>query len=151
MGDDAQPSRAIASAGIEVGVQLGQPRLPEVCIDGLQQRPDEALRQPRVPVGVEARCGRDDLVDQSARRREDNVGAHAIGALADAQRTRQALGDPAFHAARRHSHDLGRERVGQRLAEYIPQRAGETICAIGAMDVQHDNQSLIRSQTDSRD
>jgi hypothetical protein len=133
--NDAEPSRAITAAATEVRVHLRQPRLCKVLVDGLQQRPDEALGQPRVAVGVEARRGRDDLVDQPPWLRKDDVGAHAVGTRADAQRARQLLGHPAFNTARGHGHYLGGKWVARRLDEDARERADETVRAIGAMDV----------------
>lgn len=120
-----------------MGTQFGEPRLGEMRIDGFQQRPDQALRQPRIAVSLEARCYPDDLVDQLSRRREEDIGANAVGALADAQRTGELLGDPTLNAARWHSDDLRSERIGQRFIKHTSKRAGEMISAISAMDVQH--------------
>ena len=44
MSDDSHPPRAVAAAGIEVRAQLRHPRLSQVRVNRLQERPDETSR-----------------------------------------------------------------------------------------------------------
>ena len=66
-GGEARARRS-ASPRAEVGGERRQPRLVQALVDDLEQRPDRALRQPRVGARVDARGGRDRVADQPARR-----------------------------------------------------------------------------------
>ena len=55
-----------------------EPRLGQVLVDHLEQRPYRALGQPRIRVWLGVRSGRYRGADQSAWRRELDIGADAV-------------------------------------------------------------------------
>ena len=75
-GEVADGREAAAGVAAEVGGQALEPQLAERLVDDLEQRPDRALRQPRVLLEADRRGDR--LVDQAARRREVDVRADAV-------------------------------------------------------------------------
>jgi len=63
--DGAQsPTSANGIGGFGVGSEIdregGEPRLAEVLVNDLEERPDGFLRHPRVLLGLDAGCRRDD-------------------------------------------------------------------------------------------
>ena len=111
---------------------------PSALVDDLEQRPHRPLRQPRVRVRVDPGGRRDRVADEPARRRELDVGAHAVAAPGRrAEARRQPLRQPALHPARRHGDDLGRERVGERVGQQRAERLDEAVGPFGSVDVEH--------------
>ena len=114
----------------EVGGQGAAPRLADRRVDDLQQRPDQAVRRPRiVPVGARHRgdhgtgCGKLD------------AGADAVGpAVPATQVMRHPLGQPAFDAAGGTATTSCGEhvvqRVGQQLGQPEHQAVGPLRCKV---------------------
>ena len=148
----AQPPRAprlvaLLVAGAEVRGQARQPRLAEAVLDDVEQRPHDVLDEPRVGVRLDARRRRHGIRDEPARRREVDVRADPVQpARADAEPRGQALRQPALHPPRRHGDDLGRERIGERLAQQIAERLDQAVRALSAVNVQHLRRSSVMRQ-----
>ncbi len=118
--DGGEPPRAPVGVVLaaQVGRQAVQPRLLQALADDLEQRPDGALRRPRVGLGVDARRGRDRVADELVRERERDVRADAVGSAGGGAEARgEALGQPALHPPGRNGDDVGLERVGQWVRE----------------------------------
>ena len=122
----------------DVGGEQREPRFAEVVVDDLEQRPDEALGTPRVLVAIDAGGFGQHVADQPAGKRELDVRADPVGRVRRrSEPGAEAVGEPAFDAAGRHRHHLGRERVAQRIGEEIAERADERIGSFAAVDAEH--------------
>jgi hypothetical protein len=118
--------------------EAGQPRLVQAPVDDVEQRPDRALGQPRVRLGLDAGGGGHGVRDEPPRRREADVRAHPVGAAgARAEASCHPLRQPPLHPARRDGDDLGRERVGQRLGQQVAERLDQAVGPFCSMDVKH--------------
>ena len=141
--DGGEPPRSpqrIGGAGVaaEMLGEQGQPGFLQALVDDVEQRPDGALGPPRIRLGIDAGRRGHRVAHEAEREREAHVRADAVGAVGRrAQAGREALGDPALDTARRHGHDLGRERVGGRLGEQVAQGLDEAVGAVGTVDVEH--------------
>jgi hypothetical protein len=101
-------------------------------VDGLEQRPGHGLRRPRIVVD---RAG--DLGDQRGRGAERHPGADPVGRReTGAEHVREPLAQPAFHAARRHQHELLGERIGKRIGQQPAEPVGEEVGAISTMEMK---------------
>ena len=65
-------------ADAEVPPERRAPLLRRALVDGLQQRPDQPVRLPRIVVGLDPRGTGEGVGDQRRRVRESDVGAHAV-------------------------------------------------------------------------
>ena len=63
---------------------------------------------------------------------------------------RQPLTQPAFHAARRHQHQLLGERVGQRVGQQRAEAVGKQVGAFGTVEMKRHCGATIERRTDSR-
>ena len=127
------PAQLRLVVGVEVAqmrCQRGAPRLIQAGVDDREQRPAHRIRRPRIII---ARAG--DLGDQRDRAAELHARTHPVAAGAGAQYVRQALGQPAFHPAGRHQHQLLGERVGRWRRQQRAEAIGEDIGAFGAVQV----------------
>ena len=116
----------------EVRRQGAAPRLADRLVDDLEQRPDQAVRSPRV-VAIGARHRGHHRV----RMRELHAGADAVRvAVAAAQPMRQLLRQPAFRAAGGDGDDFLGEDVGQRVGQQFGQPEHQSIGPFAAVDVQ---------------
>ena len=100
-GEAASLPRAIGGLvrAADVSGEGLEPLIVEVLVDHLEHRPDEALSQPWIFLGIDAAGSGHGITGQSARRREAYVGADPVPAsLASAKATGQPLRQPAFHA-----------------------------------------------------
>ncbi len=146
--DTREPARAtsriwLVRSPVQMSCEARQPGLGESFVDDLEQRPDRPVGQPRVCVGLDAGHRRDGVADQPARRRELDVGAHAVEAPGRrAEATRHSLGEPALHAARRDGDDLGGEGVGEGVEQKGAKRVDQAVCPFSSVDVEHEWSSL---------
>ncbi len=76
--------------------------------------------------------------DQTARERELDVRAHAVpAARARPEPGREALGEPALDPSGGHGDHVGRERILERIEQRLGQAVGETVRALGSVNVKH--------------
>ena len=137
LGRRVPPARPVVVCAVaEVRGQDGAPRLPHAGVDDLEQLPQHPRRRPGVVVRLDpAGCG-DGLVDEPGRAGEADVRRDPV-AVGGAEHGRQALRQPPLDALGRDGHDLGGERVGQRLGEDLGQRVHQGDGPLGAMEHQH--------------
>ena len=111
------------------------PGLVDARVDGVEYRPRQLRRVPRVVAFDAEHEGHERMGREKADAR-----AHAVGPpRRRAQPMRKPLGQPAFHAAGRNGHDLLRERVAQGLGEQIRQPVGQFVGGGAAVQVEgHD-------------
>ncbi len=122
----------------EVGGERDQPWLVDALLDHLEQRPDRALGQPRIELGVDSRGDRDRFGDQRVGGGEGDAGADPVGASARGpEHERQPLGQPALHPAGRHGDQFLSERIRERARAERGQSIGEPVGAFGAVKVKH--------------
>ena len=123
----------------EVQRQGGCPRLVEAAVEHRQQRPGKCVGRPRIVV-----AGAGQLGDQRPREPELDAGADAVtGALGGgAEPVGQPLAQPPLHAASRHEHQLGCERVLQRRRQQLAEGVGEQVGPRGAVEVEHHSATL---------
>ena len=123
-----------AGAVAEVLSERRRPRLVEAVVKDGEHRPGEGVRCPGVLVS--RAC---ELADQGPWGPELHTRAHAVtGAWASgAEQMGEPLRQPALDAARRHEHDLLRERVLERRGEQLAEGVGELVGARSAMEVEH--------------
>ena len=122
----------------EVERQGGRPRLVEALVEHRQQGPGERVGRPRVLV-----TGAGQLGDQRPREPELDAGAHSVSpARRGAEPVREPLAEPPLHAAGRHEHQLGRERVVQRRRQQLAEGIGEQVGPRGAVEVEHHSATL---------
>ena len=140
--DDPGAARAARGAGriagADVGGEQGEPLGVCVCIDDLEQRPDEPGSGPRIGAGVEAGRVGDHLADERPRERELDVGGDAGfpfggGAESVGERLRQ----PPLHAPAGNGEDRRLEDVVVRVTEDVGQRRDERIGPLSYLEVQH--------------
>ncbi len=154
--DGAEPSRLPDGVGgvgraAQVDGQRVQPRLAERRVDHLQQRPDQALGQPGVVVAVDATGGGDGVAQQPRGRGELDVRAHAVAAPGGrAERRGDLLRQPALHPAGGDGHDLGGERVRERVAQQRRERGDEAVGSFSSVEVKHDFPSRPAGRRDRR-
>ena len=127
--DAREPLRVPHGLGVtDVLGQRRQPGLVEVHLDDFEQGPDRALGQPGVRVGISARRQGEGAVDHRARKREVDVGAHAVvPSGCGAQVRREALRQPALDAAGGHRDHLGRHGIAEGLGDEISQHSHERV------------------------
>ncbi len=137
----AAPPELRLVAGVtmaEVERQGGRPRLVEALVEHRQQGPGERVGRPRVLV-----AGAGQLGDQRPREPELDAGAHPVSAARrGAEPVREPLAEPPLHAAGRHEHQLGRERVVQRRRQQLAEGIGEQVGPRGAVEVEHHSATL---------
>jgi hypothetical protein len=66
-----------------------------------------------------------------------DVRAHPVAPAGRPEPVRQAMGEPALHAAGGYRDDLRDERVGHRRREDVGEGVGESVRALGPVQVQH--------------
>jgi hypothetical protein len=100
-----------------------QPGLIERTVNNFKQRPNGAVREPRVLFGLDPRRSGYCTADQPARRRKVDVRAHSVEVTVGRSEVRRhALAEPAFDSSRRNGDDLRCEGIGQRINEQRPER-----------------------------
>ena len=112
-------SRSEWRSGSQVSSQWSEDGVVEVLVDQCHEGPDRALGRP----GVARRTERSGPADRGhgighehAGEREVNIGGDTVTCPGTRPKpVREALGQPALNAARRHRHDLPRHGVGQRF------------------------------------
>ena len=131
-----EPSTAPRARGVaddpEERAQRRAPGLLGAVVDGLEQRPHEALGPPGVVVGDGEHPGH-----HLGGRGEDDVGAHPVVATGDPQPVGQTLGEPALDPACGHGDELGLEGVVQRVGEHVGQGFDEPVGPLGPVHVEH--------------
>ena len=116
-----------------------EPVVLDVLVDHFKHRPDEALAEPGVFLGIDAAGSGDGIAGQSGRRWEGDVGADPIrSAGVGTKMAGQPLGEPALHATGVDRDHLGGKWIGQRVAEEVTKTCNQTICALGSVYVQQD-------------
>ena len=63
--------------------------------------------------------------------------AHPVAPAGRPEPVREAMSEPALHAAGGYRDDLGDERVGHRRREDVGEGVGEGVRALGPVQVQH--------------
>jgi hypothetical protein len=121
--------RIRASAGPPRCAAKSASTLAQALVHHLEQRPHRPLGKPRIRLGLHARRGGHGRADEPPRGRELHVRANPVGRPSAPEPSRQLLGDPPLHAARRHGHDLVGERIAGRRGEQRPQRLDEPVGA----------------------
>ncbi len=128
----------VATRALQVARQHGQPRLADALVDDLKQRPHRPLGEPRILRRLDVGRGRHRGEDQPARERKLDVRADAVCAAGRrAQPSGESLGEPPLDPASRDGDDLGRERILEWLEQRLGEAVGETVSALGSMDVEH--------------
>ena len=139
--DRAEPAHRVlrvAACALEVARERGQPRLAQALVDDLEQWPHRAFRHPGVVFRIDPARRRQRSLDETPGKRELDVRAHAVLAVAGgSEARREALGQPALDPARRNGHDVGFEGVLERREQRFGQPVGETVRALGSVDMQH--------------
>ncbi len=81
-GEPAGPADGVGRVdrAAQIDVQSREPRLREVLLDHLEQRPGRPLGEPGIALRVDARGGGQRVGDEPAGGREGDVGAHAVAA-----------------------------------------------------------------------
>ena len=128
-----------SARALEVARQRCQPRLVEALVDDGKQRPHRPLGEPGVAFRVDpGRCGKR-AQDHAARERELDIRAYPVAAPVGgrAEPGREALGEPPFDPAGRDGDHVGCERIGERPEQRIGETVGETVRALGSVDMQH--------------
>lgn len=129
--------RVPAARAAQVCGERGAPRPPGARVDDLHERPHRAGGMPRVVVRGDAggafHGGGHDL----ARCREGDMRAHPVAPAGRPEPVREAMSEPALHAAGGYRDDLGDERVGHRRREDVGEGVGEGVRALGPVQVQH--------------
>ena len=137
--DGREPLRALHRLGFaDVLRQRRQPRLVEVPLDHLEQRPHRPLGQPRVRVRVGTRGHGEGAVHHGSWEREVDVGAHTVlppGRCTEMRR--QSLRQPPLDPPGGHRDHLRRHGIVQRLGDQISEHGHQRVGSLGSVDVQH--------------
>ena len=128
--------------GLRVADVLGQrrqPRLVEVLLDHLHQRPDRTLRAARDRPRDRCPTARASALFTSVPGNGKSMLAHTPSCAPSRapEVRRQSLGQPALDAPRRHRDDLGGHRIVERLGHQVAQHRHQGVGPVGPVDVQH--------------
>ena len=123
---------------VQVGRQAREPRIAEVGVHHVEQRPHQALDQPRVTLAPDPGGGRQGVAHQPPGEREFDVRADPAGrGIAGTQARRERLGEPALDPARGDRDDLRGKRIPGRGLEQLRQPGDQTVRALRTVSVDH--------------
>ena len=142
-----QPPPAATRTFLRAATQVAPQQLgPGVVAGSVEDRED----RPHRPRGLPGIASGVDLGDRCQRVGHQPPDGREVDAGTDPEPVGHLLGQPALHAAGGHGHDLGGERVRQRLGQQVGQSADQPVGPLGAVQVEtHGGQSLdITSDSD---